>query len=253
LFSEVVLRTALISKVAARSGLLGLVAASFAAAAAGAPRSGRQAGAILKGPGATNHPVGVRPSASVHIPEGWPLAADGTLTCTTCHQGLSRPDRGQLRAPVDPDNPQAFCGKCHNSDGNGLNLHWLAVPVAHLPGRTVRDSRKGASMDRAAQSCLACHDGVTASEAAYQPAGHLGPGGFADRGRNHPIGVNYPPAGTHRVEVPLRPASLLPENVLLPNGKVSCVSCHDPYATTAKQLTVPIEESRLCMTCHQMD
>jgi predicted CXXCH cytochrome family protein len=67
---------------------------------------------------------------------------------------------------------------------------------------------------------------------------------------NHPVGVRY---GARGSSVALRPASLLPDNVRLPDGTVSCVSCHDLYARDGHLLSVPLDESTLCYTCHDMD
>ncbi len=133
-------------------------------------------------------------------------------------------------------------------------MHWLAMPRAHIMGEAddVRSSASGL-LDRSSAECLECHDGVTAPDAAYETSWNRGGGYLGDKGRNHPIGVRYPHAGTRHVEVPLRPAAVLPESVRLPNGMVGCLSCHDLYGSGPKRLTVPIEGSRLCMTCHQMD
>lgn len=210
-----------------------------------------------EGPGTSNHPVNVRPSAAVSIPAGWPLAADGTLTCLTCHLEYPTAERSAastLRGA--PDSP-VFCVSCHTerSPKTGTGMHWRAVSQAH-PGSNPADSRGGA-MDAMSRSCLECHDGVSASDAGHESSGGRGGGsdrGFlGDRSRNHPVGVRYPASGTRGVEVPLRPASLLPKSIRLPGGRVSCVSCHDVYGRDRHRLTVPIEGSQLCMTCHVMD
>jgi predicted CXXCH cytochrome family protein len=78
-------------------------------------------------------------------------------------------------------------------------------------------------------------------------------GSYGDARRNHPIGVRYPRQGTTRAEMPLRPTSTLPPNVRLPGGTVSCISCHDLYNMDPKRLSVPITESQLCFTCHDMN
>jgi predicted CXXCH cytochrome family protein len=78
-------------------------------------------------------------------------------------------------------------------------------------------------------------------------------GGFLeDSRRNHPVGVRYPDRTPRNFSVPFRPVSSLPERIRLPEGKVGCVSCHDLYARDEHLLTVPIEGSELCLTCHDL-
>jgi len=100
---------------------------------------------------------------------------------------------------------------------------------------------------------LECHDGVNAPEARYQTPWDRRVGSTGDNRRNHPIGVRYPRMGRARAEVPLRPVAQLPASVLLPNDSVSCLSCHDLYSREDYLLTVPIEGSKLCLTCHAFD
>jgi predicted CXXCH cytochrome family protein len=214
---------------------------------------GESSSRFQEGPGASNHPVNVRPSTAISIPTGWPLAANGTITCITCHEGFPTAERfgaGTLRGDA---NSAAFCVSCHTERGpkTGAGMHWRAVSQAH-PGSETAESR-GLAGAAISHSCLECHDGVSASDAGHETTDGRSGGFVGDRSRNHPVGVHYPPSGTRGVEVPLRPASLLPKSIRLPDGKVSCVSCHDVYGRGEHKLTVPIEGSRLCMTCHVMD
>ena len=214
------------------------------------------------GPGVSNHPVYVVPSAAVSIPSGWPLDPGGSITCATCHLSLP-PSIGnglvktRLReANIAFSKPRTFCMNCHrdSSGGSAVTAHWMAVPKAHILSESFRDhSSNGSAMDGASRDCLSCHDGVTASDAGHETGMSRGSGYFGDKGRNHPIGVPYPRSGTRRVEVPLRSAAALPETVRLPGGVVSCVSCHDLYQPEKNRLSVPVEGSRLCLTCHEMD
>lgn len=212
---------------------------------------------LRSGPGVSNHPIGVVPSSAVRIPQGWPLAPDGSITCTTCHRALPSLDgRGQpdLRAlSADPASGKSFCANCHQEQGHhgAKAMHWLALDRAHfMDPDMVEESGRGTRQD-STEACLSCHDGVSAPDVAYQTAG--GRRGSWNPAMNHPVGVPYPRAGKHAMEMPLRPVSMLPASVRLPGGMVSCVSCHDLYASKPALLAVPIEGSALCMTCHQAD
>ncbi len=215
---------------------------------------------LHNGPGVSNHPVNVVPSAAVSIPPGWPLDPSGSITCTTCHLSLP-PLNGnggtRLReANTASSEPRAFCMNCHrdSSGRSAVTAHWMAVPKAHILRASFQDnSSSGIAIDGASRDCLSCHDGVSATDAGHETGLSRGSGYFGDKGRNHSIGVRYPHAGKRRAEVPLRPAAALPDTVRLPGGVVSCVSCHDLYQPDKYRLSVPIEGSRLCLTCHEMD
>ncbi len=210
------------------------------------------------GPGTANHPVGVIPSAEVRIPPGWPTGPDGSITCLTCHQQLPHLEGrspAYLRGMDDTASDSIeFCMKCHSQSGRrtAKSMHWMAVRKAHLKPNTGASSRRGGLLDDASRRCLECHDGVTAGESANS-VGRRAPGSMADRTRNHPVGVSYPNGKRGKFNVPFRPASLLPQQVALPGGKVSCVSCHNLYDDDRNLLTVPIERSQLCFTCHELD
>jgi len=133
-------------------------------------------------------------------------------------------------------------------------MHWMALPKAHILRDSFEDhfAAEG-SIDGASRECLSCHDGVNASDAGHETGLTRGSGYLGDKDGNHPIGVPYPRFGKRRDEVPLRPAAALPETVQLPGGFVGCVSCHDLYQPDKNKLSVPIEGSRLCLTCHELD
>ncbi len=214
---------------------------------------------LREGPGLSNHPVRVVPSASMRLPDDWPLNPDGTLGCTTCHQELPALDgttgpklRGVTGDQVDS---RTFCTNCHTDSGpaTAATMHWMAAGRAHSGGTDDSARRSSGLLDSASIQCMSCHDGVSASEAANTTAWNRGPGGRGDHRRNHPVGVPYLANGAVGSAGPLKTASSLPAEIRLPAGKVSCVSCHNIYGKDANRLTVPIEDSALCFTCHDMD
>jgi len=229
------------------------------AAASNWPGTDRDLSRTLRhGPGVVNHPVGVRPSHGVHIPDGWPLDANGRLTCTTCHESipaLSGRGGAKLRRHVDPtDDPSAFCATCHGTatGRSAAGMHWQAMPRAHVRSTSSSVATGYGSLDADSVRCLTCHDGVTARETSYETSSGHGMASFGDTGRNHPVGVRYR-AMDHKSDTRLRAEQALPSSVRLPGGRVSCVSCHNLYSPEPKLLTVPIEGSALCFTCHDMN
>lgn len=66
---------------------------------------------------------------------------------------------------------------------------------------------------------------------------------------NHPIGRSYAaavPYGGYRPEI------LLSKSVWLPDGKISCVSCHQGYSSDHGKLVTPKRGSALCYECHDI-
>ena len=239
--------------------ILGLTAGVAGALGASGREQGPSLVSLLRyGPGVTNHPVNVVPTPGLLVPADWPLSPAGAITCLTCHSSLPSPggsDGSSLRGFDDgPARPREFCARCHDGGGerSAASMHWLAVGVAHVPPEANRVRYAGVT-DVESRRCLACHDGVSASERSSTTPFNRGPGSRGDKRRNHPIGVAYPDYPTPGASVRLRPAASLPPTVRLPERRVSCVSCHDLYSATRYHLTVTVEESTLCFTCHDMD
>jgi len=107
-----------------------------------------------------------------------------------------------------------------------------------------RVSRRSAST----ASCLSCHDGLSASGIAYSSPGVLG-AGFAHG--SHPVDVDYDRA-TLKPFARYRPMASLPASLVLPEGKVTCVTCHDGSSPEAAHTSMPMDRSRLCFGCHDL-
>ena len=212
------------------------------------------------GPGQSNHPVGVEPSEGITIPEGWPLDEDGTINCRTCHEQLpsleGATDTHLRDFDAESGNTRDFCAKCHTAGDqrSAAAMHWMAVPAAHLSDDNIVSPSSGSSrmLDQHTRQCMGCHDGVSASDADNPTPWNRGRGYAGDRRRNHPVGVSYPTHTPRDYSVKFRPAALLPPEVQLPDGKVSCVSCHNLYSQGRSLLTVSNERSALCFTCHDL-
>lgn len=215
-------------------------------------------GALAAGPGIANHPVGIIPSDAVAIPSDWPLDDRGAVMCLTCHTEIpesTRDSEPRLReSGPEGIEPTEFCARCHGQPlkRKAESLHWLAVGVAHVSQDQRTELSGNTPLDARTRACLSCHDGAIASESKNgtpwnRPQMYLG-----DKRRNHPVGIAYNDVSRPKDLSPLRPAGLLPPNVELPQGRVTCVSCHNLYSRTRYRLTVPIHGSELCLTCHDM-
>jgi predicted CXXCH cytochrome family protein len=102
--------------------------------------------------------------------------------------------------------------------------------------------------------CLGCHDGTVATSAigsshamlATVREGFNVPDGFV--WRDHPIGIAYP--SDRREYHP--EAFAVAKNIRLPEGRIECISCHDPHNELGidGMLQVSNRRSALCLTCH---
>lgn len=91
------------------------------------------------------------------------------------------------------------------------------------------------------RQCMGCHDGSIGT--------HADVGLTSTLGGSHPVEMDYESARLSRPST-LVPAVLLPRAVSLDNGRVTCTSCHDVESTQPKHLSVTMEGSALCQTCH---
>jgi hypothetical protein len=110
------------------------------------------------------------------------------------------------------------------------NVHGEACELEHL--------------DRTRTSalvCTSCHDGTIGPGVEFR----MGPD---DGGMSHPVEVDYGAAYAKQPDKYV-PPSELPENVLLVDGKVTCVSCHDPASTERNHVSRP---ASLCDACHRI-
>lgn len=184
----------------------------------------------------------------------------------------------------------AYCHTPHNAQPGQASLWNRQAPTTsyvmyqspsldHAPGQPGRSSL----------ACLSCHDGSMAVDAVSrrplygtvaQPAnrhgamtssgtdswvncgvychgGGGGHGGWVDFSRtffgsdisaDHPIGIPYPDSPQF---APFPPGGKFPSGVRLVNGRVECVSCHDPHNPSIQPFLVTADSgSALCYTCH---
>jgi predicted CXXCH cytochrome family protein len=185
-----------------------------------------------------SHPSGIQPS--MHIPDEYPLDWKGELTCSTCHD-IHGSNPGLARVKTTG---RAMCMACHDfeffarmKDG-GTSI----MVSGHL------DARRPLTGDIDAFSihCMSCHesrgDGLSVRV--------IGNVIRHSSGRdNHPVGVPYQRGldfGGYR------PVNMLPAQIALPNGKVSCISCHHAYTGDHGKLVMDNAGSRLCYSCHDL-
>lgn len=185
---------------------------------------------------ALSHPTGFAPGRP--LPAEYPLEA-GLFTCLTCHTDhAARPHTragGLLRSGIAGTQR---CADCHDR-----RSHALAIDAAHLawPGTAPAKDREVET-----RSCLECHDGSVAGDA----ASHRAAVGYRP-GADHPVGITYRARPSRNVdEPPLHPPAALDSRIRLFGGAVGCGSCHSLYSTAPGRLVMDNHASALCLSCH---
>lgn len=193
-------------------------------------------GGCHRGAVEASHPTGFVPERT--LPEVFPLDWKGEVTCSTCHDVHEGP-YGSLRMAGDS---RALCLSCHSE------AFFDAMPEAgqslmrsgHLDARAQPPHQ---TYDSYSQRCIDCHE----EEASLPGSERVAFTGNNGTGMpNHPIGGFYR-SGDPRSD--LRPRETLPDEVLLPDGKVSCLSCHSGYSRQHGKAVR--SDLGLCRHCHQ--
>lgn len=111
-----------------------------------------------------------------------------------------------------------------------LLLLWSVRTLAFDPAASVE-----MSMTQDSLHCIACHDGVLATQI------H----------RGHPVDISYLFAQI-RSNGKLKPSAALDPAIYLKDGQLVCVSCHHPESQQPAKLVLSNVGSRLCLACHTL-
>lgn len=188
-----------------------------------------------------SHPSGFAPQGK--LPAEYPADWKGDLTCSTCHE-VHGTQPGLLRGEK---RGEAMCLSCHDRaffdhmKDNGGSLR----QTGHLSAGIALGNK--IEIDALSLQCMGCHD--NRSDAAGVRVGRSGIMRHSSGAANHPIGMPYPAFVRGGA---LRPRNMLPKKILLPEGKVSCVSCHQAYKKRHGQLVMSNDGSALCKQCHDL-
>jgi len=101
-------------------------------------------------------------------------------------------------------------------------------------------------LDPISMECITCHDGTMAGSIHYKVSSERSSIGTING--SHPVGTDYTRYISKREYVP---SYNLPRNMILMNGKISCVTCHDMLSRNQAYLVVDMTSSNLCFSCHK--
>ncbi len=192
-----------------------------------------------------SHPSGFTPLPGQKIPADYPLDWKGDLTCSTCHEVHSDLP-GKLRGKASG---RDFCIACHKQaffdkmrDGGASIMH-----SGHLGAV---DARNWKNLDQYSIQCLECHgDNGDMDDDKMGPTVSASSQIVRHGSVNHPIGRSYAVAERRGG---YRPMATLSKNILLPNGMVSCISCHEAYSKIHGKSVIANSGSSLCYQCHNI-
>ena len=187
-----------------------------------------------------SHPSGFQPkSKPLDI---YPLDWKGDLTCSTCHD-VHGHNAGLMRGTRTGKD---LCLSCHEQDFfRKMRDGGASLMVGHLS----RGIDTGApTLDVYSRQCMECH-GRSGDPRLATQVDRNGIVRHASRSVNHPIGVKYQKAATFGG---YRAQRVVERKLTLPDGMVSCVSCHHGYLQEHGKLVVTKADSKLCYECHDL-
>ncbi|MEO5376540.1 MAG: cytochrome c3 family protein [Magnetococcus sp. DMHC-6] len=189
-----------------------------------------------------SHPSGFSPRHE--LPKEFPLDWKGDMTCSSCHL-IHANTPGLMRSQTKG---LPFCLSCHTETffdqmpDRGASM----VNSGHLDARSETTEEKWDNLDSFSLQCVGCHDDDTAAIKIKMSAGLVK---HEEGAGSHPIGVEYEKATSFGG---YRPLNQIPTEVVLPDGKVGCISCHQGYSEKHGALVRSNDDSGLCMTCHDL-
>ena len=124
------------------------------------------------------------------------------------------------------------------------------IEAGGASSRNFNDSSK--SIDNLSSDCLSCHDGVMAKS--FNVRVKNNPNGrvmsLEDITGGHPVGMEYENYASvngkeYRGEVRFS------NDMVFAEGKVGCLTCHNPLNSTKGHLVMNNDRSELCFSCHK--
>lgn len=187
-----------------------------------------------------SHPSGFQPK--LKPADTYPLDWKGDLTCSTCHEVHGRAPGLMRGARAGKD----LCFACHEADFfKKMRDGGASLMVGHL-GSGI--DAGAPVLDVYSRQCMECH-GRSGDPRLATSIDRNGVARHAGSRVNHPVGANYQKAVSFGG---YRPRRTVEKSLLLPDGMVSCVSCHHGYRKDHGKLVMTRAQSKLCYECHDL-
>ncbi len=170
----------------------------------------------------------------------WPALADEGPTCADCHDEVAAGMVNQVHMRIKPFEAGGHPVGCEGCHGDGTKHMEEGDPslIRTFEAKTTED----------AEACLECHQAKGLSE--WHASVHAAEGLTCFD--CHTIHTQTNPLDACRTcHADVKAQMQLPSHHPVREGKMSCVSCHDPHAATEAQLRTKGRVNDLCYTCHQ--
>ena len=186
-----------------------------------------------------SHPSGLVPS--MKFSTTFPLDWKQELTCSTCHN-IHAVEYFSIRGNLSG---KSLCLSCHQQSffssmtDSGISIQ---QSVHKKP-----DNNNLSVVDSYSLECLNCHGNkgdttsITVSSAGIVK--------HSSGAVNHPVGMLYRDSynrGSYKH------IDKISKNILFPDGKVSCVSCHKGYSKKHGEMVSTKSTTALCLECHDI-
>lgn len=173
------------------------------------------------------------------LPEPFRVDWKGDLTCSSCH--LVHGEGNKLLRVAERG--KGYCLRCHDE---AFFAQMRDGGQAVIRGSHVAETiyRGDVTLDSYSVNCMECHIGKEGIGRVAITGSILRHGSGS---ANHPIGINYDSAARFGG---YRNRRGLSENILLPAGLLSCLSCHEGYSERHGRLVLP--KQQLCYECHDL-
>lgn len=187
-----------------------------------------------------SHPSGFSPKHD--LPEEFPLDWKGDMTCSSCHNIHEKGVR-MLRGGKSG---KELCLSCHNeSFFKRMPDHGSSIfTLGHMSARA---DEMILPLDLYSLRCMECHEDQADAFPVFLD--RRGIVRHSSSSVNHPIGSVYKKSAEYGG---YRDIEALSQEILLPKGKVSCVSCHKGYSEEHGELVLAGRGISLCMECHDL-
>ncbi len=188
-----------------------------------------------------SHPSGILPTFAV--PPAYPLDWKGSMTCSTCHN-VHGSTPGLMRVSL---RGRKFCLSCHEKTffsqmaDTGVSI----VLSGHVSSVISKQDLGGLDADAFTVQCMGCHVGHGTPRGAEKSDGKM----MRQSGNSvpHSVGVRYSESFQ---KGRLKHESAVNQQLYLPEGLVSCVTCHQGYSKEHGKLRVAKQRSAICFECH---
>lgn len=119
-------------------------------------------------------------------------------------------------------------------------------------GKSNTSFNRGERFDSFSMDCLGCHDGVITKDIKVDyrntPGNKIK---HYDGSKEHPIGMDYA-AYSAKDSLSYKRVNSYNSKMVFVNGKVGCLTCHNPLNPEKNHLVMSDFRSALCLTCHKM-